>query len=275
MRRFIALFYIMLMLFMPGTAYADDSLIVHEQTSPTTYEQIDIGYYECWLHADGITWQNGTKPGSTVIHNPTIKSSYLYPGQVKGVKSVEFYPGNDIGSYYNNAVNNGKILSYSYYNYQGLPTVNFQFQTTLTDNSGEGGLDVKKWWQSSQVQGRRFYLPVKVTWELNVKTVQVALFLTDDANTILDIQKFNLGPGKYTLMIKQPYGYTNTKAFGLLDGNTSKSIYDSYGKGASITQKTDHLYEMTDPTYVDCEVIQQSDGSLETIMYGIAEVPTT
>lgn len=130
----------------------------------------DIGSYDVWLHADGKTWQNGIKPGSSVSVNFDVPLgiSSQYHSSVKNVSAVFLDKPSDIYNqkYFPYGVTNAIISNCKY---QGNGKVSFTYKTTLTDNSGLGGFDITRSDQAELVQGKRFYLPVKISYEIEGK----------------------------------------------------------------------------------------------------------
>lgn len=178
--------------------------------------QLDIGYWDCWKYSDGVTWQD-KKPGDTVTHKVTV--AYDGAGTVKGVKGVTFF-GNDEAKYnltskpnvlsysdyldniYPYAVNNAQNISYKYL---GNQKVEFTITTKLTDWSGQKGENIKKWWQSTQVEGRRFYIPVLIEWEIEPLVSRIHY---TERHFLLDFEKGKFYDAADSVRLEKPIDYT-------------------------------------------------------------------
>lgn len=124
----------------------------------------DIGYYDCWLHADGKTWQNGVKPSSTITHTFTIAVPIDTSKKLKSynVSYLSNKQGKYKDKYYKYAVDNGRILDYKYL---GNGEMQYTIRTTLRANEVIDGKDITRQDQAKLVQGKRFYMPVLIKWE--------------------------------------------------------------------------------------------------------------
>jgi len=156
----------------------------------TTQLQIDVGYFDCWLHSDGVTWQNVpgygvVKPGDTVVYSYTVY--YDGPETPVGVKSVRFYPGDEATynqtyrqywqeySDYMSADKSGYFtysvtsLTVNSFQYLGNGKVQITITAPLVTATKDGayyGKYMRESWQGKLTQGRRFYLPTVIEWEL-------------------------------------------------------------------------------------------------------------
>lgn len=128
-------------------------------------EHIDVGYYDIWLHADGKTWQKGINPGSAIIHNPTIMipvddSKNPVNFTVEFLSDLDKIPGRFLD--FSNKT--GLVKSFEYL---GNGQMKFEIETKLESWGNDGkGFDIKQYgWQMKAVEGWRFYIPVKISWE--------------------------------------------------------------------------------------------------------------
>lgn len=167
--------------------------ITTQNTTQKIYD-LDVGYYDVWKHMDG-TWQQGIKPGSSVTHSHTVE--YQGEGTVKSVK-MSFYENSKsdydktiraswqrysdyMSLMYPYAVNNHNSLNYSLN--KNTSSASFTIKTKLTDNYGLGGLDIKKDWQGGKVEGKRFYIPILIEWEVEMPTQATVEFFLVNKNT--------------------------------------------------------------------------------------------
>ncbi|WP_312652981.1 hypothetical protein [Aminipila sp.] len=106
-----------------------------------------------------MTWQGGIKPGSTIT---TTFSVALPTGKIKSynVEFLDYTTGKFTSQYYNYAVDNGRIISSSI----SGSKVTYTIKSTLRGNVINDGLDITKNDQSELVAGKRFYMPVLITY---------------------------------------------------------------------------------------------------------------
>jgi hypothetical protein len=147
------------------------------------FEQVVIGSYSVWLHADGYTWQKNEKPGDVVDFSFRV-NPYLYGGEINpelvSASIFDFTSGE-----YRSA--NKLETSDQKYSVNDLEEIafkktsrgDFQIKTKVKlitalveghndENScktGFGGKDEKQDWQLKEVRGFKFYIPVKLKFK--------------------------------------------------------------------------------------------------------------
>jgi hypothetical protein len=154
--------------------------------------QFDIGKFDCWMYSDGQSWQN--VPGYGLVKpfdKPSITYTVTYSGsnldKITGVKSVTFFSGDEIiynktarsetmkyedytkSEFCNYAV---KELVVDSFKYLGDGRVEITITPTLdtytieTKHSDYPGRYVHEDFQGKLTQGRRFYTPAVIEWEM-------------------------------------------------------------------------------------------------------------
>jgi hypothetical protein len=125
---------------------------------------IDVGYWDIWRHADGVTWQYTGRPGDLKeyafnLETPAVLANYhnisykiIAPVTEAGYLQAGGYLGMNYTNFY---------ICYQQYTPQGYQkkddkTVSLRLEGTY--------FDIKKEWQGQLVEGRRWYLPVVVEW---------------------------------------------------------------------------------------------------------------
>lgn len=188
------------------------ALISPAQAAGKIQNQIDVGYFSCWQHADGVTWQNipgfgVKKPGDTVTFSYTVTYDGPASDQVTGVKDVSFYQG-DAGIYgttfrqgwqpyniYDELYGDFIVtrMEEPQFVYKGNKQVNITITVELKTKQMHGdppnwGKQIKEAWQSKLTDGRKFFTPVLIEWELEGNTLP-DFFVTK--------QPLSNWPGKY------------------------------------------------------------------------------
>jgi hypothetical protein len=154
--------------------------------------QVDSGQFNCWMHSDGKTWQNVpgfgvVKPNDTVTFTYTVEYDGPNKDKIAGVKSVYFYDGDESlynktarvswqtykkysrGDYANFAV---KALTVDKFNYLGNNKVEITITTTLDSVAIDKyypdypGQYMHEQFQGKLTQGRKFYTPTVIEWQL-------------------------------------------------------------------------------------------------------------
>lgn len=163
--------------------------------------QVDVGQFNTWLHSDGVTWQNipgygVKKPGDTVTITYTISYDGPVTDKVVGVKGASFYIGDQ--SLYNQTyrktwqeygVYEVYIKPYNVNHMTNVRAVykgNRQVQLTVTvdlktakkyGNPLNWGEQIKEPWMAKLTDGRKFYIPTLIEWEIEAAgynlTVQI------------------------------------------------------------------------------------------------------
>lgn len=206
MKKNILLILVLILVSSISTSFADSPGIPIIEKK----EHIDIGSYDIWLHADGVTWQKNIKPGSSITHNPTIKIPVDDSKNPKNF-NVEFLsdPYDIASDYRKYAVNSGNILDFEYL---GNGQLSFKLNTKLVSWGNDGrGFDIKEYdWQMAKVQGWRFYIPVRVTWEYEG---------TEDTLALITYGAGGLTPAPYA------YYFTTGKSWGEYDYDVALYLF--------------------------------------------------
>ncbi len=152
--------------------------------------QIDVGEFNVWLHSDGVTWQSipgygVKKPGDTVTVTYTVTYDGPASDKVVGVKGASFYTGDQ--NIYNTTyrkdwqiydIYEGHIDKYRVTNMTNVRAVykgNRQVQMTVTidlktaamhGSPARWGLDISEPWQAKMTNGRKFYIPTLIEWQI-------------------------------------------------------------------------------------------------------------
>ena len=154
--------------------------------------QIDIGKFDCWMYSDGQTWQNVpgygvVKPNDSPTYNYTVTYSGSNSDKITGVKSVTIF-SHDETTYNKTARANDTIydnyLKSDFYNYavKELTVNNFKYlgegkvQITISPTldtykrdpnySDFPGQYLHEDFQGKLTQGRRYYTPTVIEWEM-------------------------------------------------------------------------------------------------------------
>lgn len=173
--------------------------------------QVGAGYWDIWLHADGVTWQHTGSPGETKSYEFDITT----PDQAKKYENIryEMEVGITEGQFMQAGGRAGYkadeegwqeftrvVLKYLPDSYSKTGNNQVTFQLSPKDEAKI----LKEDWQSELVEGWRWYLPVTILWYGTPK------------DTLPDFQAVDLQPG----IDKTEPGkaYTGNVAYKLKDG---------------------------------------------------------
>jgi hypothetical protein len=132
--------------------------------------QINAGYWDIWLHADGTTWQYTGKPGDIKSYEFDI----VFPDQDKyenvryeiaaGITREQFMQAGGRNNYKPDEEGwrgfNRDVLKYLPDNYKKTGENQVTFMLSPTDEAEI----LKENWQGELVEGWRWYLPVTIYW---------------------------------------------------------------------------------------------------------------
>ena len=184
MRKISVLLALIFILIMAPAALADNST--------TAERQLDVGSFDTWLYSDGMTWQavpgyGVVKPGDSPTYTYIVTYSGASPDRITGVNSVVAFDGIDktynsttrsTGKPFNDYVKESyykysvKTMSVNSYQYLGSGQVKITVTPLLdtyylypghADYSGEYQ---HQFFQGKLTQGRRFYTPAVIEWQI-------------------------------------------------------------------------------------------------------------
>ena len=170
------LIFLVSMVFIVNPVYAAD-----------TIKQVDIGSFDVWKNSSGAwipsdppRYTQAYKPGDTVKVTYTVTAPANKVDQIQELKSVSFVTPDNSEMAFKDAISAITRIEFTdnYHPYQVNQTSNFTHNYTgngrveisvdvvLTGWVEVDGKSVKKIWQGQNVDGRQFYIPTVIEWEL-------------------------------------------------------------------------------------------------------------
>jgi len=170
------LIFLLSIVFISNPVYAAD-----------TVKQVDIGSFDVWKNSSGAwipsdppRYTQAYKPGDTIHVTYTITAPADKADKVVGVKSVNFVTPDNAGTAFKDALSattyskydetyslhQVKQMSNITHNYIDNSKVEISADVVLTGWVEPLGFSVKKVWQGQNVDGRQFYIPVVIEWEM-------------------------------------------------------------------------------------------------------------
>lgn len=133
--------------------------------------QVDVGYWDIWLHSDGVTWQYTGKPGDEksytfAISPPPETANYdNVRHEIKaGITKEQFMAAGGRGDYAPDEAGwdefDREILVHIPDDYRQTG----DNQVTFTLSPKMRAKWIKEEWQADMVEGWRWYLPVTINW---------------------------------------------------------------------------------------------------------------